>query len=92
MPTTRNKSVNFGSGDLDAKFRIQEIKQKKMDIIDTKIRLVIDEMYALKSLLIGSKPGESASPYISETPFVPIFDTDDQEIIRRKIMELVKKL
>jgi len=84
--------AKYEVGTIEYKIKLQELKEKKGDIIDTKDHLTIDKIYVLKGLLVGQMV-DTSKGYSSDAAFKPIFENDDQiEEIRDKIMSLIKKL
>lgn len=72
--------------------KIQEIEKIKVDIKDTKDRLVLDKIYVLKALLGGSAIDDSKS-YSSDTIYKALITDEENRLeIITKIMTLIKSL
>ncbi len=53
---------------------------------------IIDKIKVLNGLITSSVPDDNQAQYGEYTKYIPAFPLSEREIIRKKIMELVKAL
>jgi hypothetical protein len=69
-----------------------EKQQRLMELEDTRQRLIIDKLYALKGILSGAMIDGEKSSFGSDPHYKPLIEEyNDIEEIRGKIMGLIKQ-
>jgi len=53
---------------------------------------ILEKIRVLNSVVSNSTPCDEQSGYGEYTKYIPVFEAKDRDIIKRKIMELIKSL
>lgn len=70
----------------------QEVKTESLTDADNKERSVIQKIQVLKDLLGISTPADEQASFGEYTKYTPVFTPKERQLIKDKIIGLIKKL